>query len=186
MSTQQLPVASRPSLERMRSTVAEYGEEIDKADADPIGIANVIYKIGMRIGGGRVITYVDTVCALLEQFSPQKKWYKSRQSECRILIRRYWEILEAREELSRISEPASYHSVLSVLRMTSKGHSVESAVQAVRAKRTRPNLSRLLARIAETAASDGYSVMECRKVDDNLVLMLRPTARMGRLRKTAS
>lgn len=176
MPVQQFTVARRPSLEHMRSTVAQYREEIDKADADPIGIANAIYKIGMKIGRGRAIANVDTVCALLEQHSPQKKWHKSRRSECRTLIRRYWEITEARDELSRANEPASYHSVVSVLRITAKGNSVKSAVQAFRAKRARPNLNRLLTRIGETAASAGYSLVEYREVDDNLALTLCRTA----------
>jgi type I site-specific restriction endonuclease len=183
---QEFPVDGRPSLEHMRSTVAEYREEIDKADADPIGIANAIYKIGMKIGGGRAIAAVDTVCDLLEQYSPQKKWHKSRQSECRTLIRRYWEIPEAREALSQANEPAPYHSVLSVLRITAKGHSVKSAVRAFRTKRARkrarPNLNRLLTRIGETAASAGYSLVEYRAVDDQLALTLRQTAQLGRRR----
>src|ERR1700726_4598798 len=140
------------ALDDIRSTVQSFSSEVDKPDEDPVGIANVIYKIGVKIGSGKTLSYVDTVCAEIERHSPKKRWNNVRRSECRTLLRRYWEIPQARELLAGAHENCLYPLVLSILRITSRGHGVEAVVaKFLDDKKDTTGLSWLLTQVEQAA-----------------------------------
>ncbi len=166
------------SLTNITSAVQSFSTEIDRSDDDPVGIASVIYHIGMTIGNGKPLSYVDTICAEIERNSPKKKWNKVRRSDCRRLLRRYWEIPRARELLASAGQQVSYHFVLSVLRITSRGLGVEAAVAEFLDGRSAANdLPWLLTQVEKAASKAGYLILKTQKKGDDVTVYLQKQER---------
>ena len=158
----------------MDEIITSLAHEFNFAARDAEGILDGIAALGQRYGA-LVAGDVEEVVQAIEASTPMRAWNKVRRSECRILLRRYWEIEPARQELAGAGLPAGYHSIIAVLRHTSATTSVATMVGQLKAKSAAAvPTSKLLARLTKTAGSMGYAVRKHSLQGNRITMVLEP------------